>query len=135
MNHSNDHAGPATASHDWLDQLLYLQGSNAIADQGFSERLMQRLPQAKTENAGEIRQRLAAESRRERRLAFATRAGTALGGVVASLTVVWPEMTAVGKSIDALLAGHHASSHALLPWLAMACVGITLAYAELNQPE
>jgi hypothetical protein len=134
MTHLNNHAAPATAPHDWLDQLLYSQGRTAIADLGFSERLMQRLPKAKTESAGEVRQRLATESRRERRLAFATRTGTALGGIVALLTVVWPEMTAVGESIDALLAGHHASSHALLPWLGLASIGITLAYAELTQP-
>ncbi len=108
---------------DWLDTLLHDDAQRPIADAGFTERVMQRLPAAATN----------LDPTSDRRFEYWTLVGAFLGSLMALLDGAWPDTETMAVSIASL--GHLQPIHVqtLAPWLATLLVAAVLAYVMLEE--
>jgi hypothetical protein len=107
---------------DWLDALLHDDASNPIADAGFTQRVMLRLPAANV-----------IDSVRDRRFERWTLAGAVMGTLIAWLNSAWPDTEAMASSITSFIHLQPSNVQALAPWLATLLVAAVLAYVMLEE--
>jgi hypothetical protein len=112
---------------DWLDNLLRETSAAPIADDGFSARVMQRLPVAMT--AAQVREVLERRTRQSQRYARFSLVGAVLGSVIAFWGSTWPSADEMVVAVQALMALKPVAAQVATPWLASLCTAVVLAYA------
>ncbi len=114
------------ASVDWLDTALWATRPEPIPDDGFSARVVRRLPVVLTPSQAQAE--LQRRARQGRRFERWTLAGAVAGGIIALSGGPWPTWTQMAASLSDLAALRLASTAALTPWLASLCSAAALAY-------
>jgi cbb3-type cytochrome oxidase subunit 1 len=108
---------------DWLDTLLHDDAQHAVADAGFTARVMQRLPAAV----------VVVDSASDRRFARWTLVGAFVGTLIALLDGAWPDTEAMSAAITSIMNLRPTHGQALAPWLATLLVAAVLAYVMLEE--
>lgn len=111
---------------DWLETLLRESALAPVADDGFSTRLMQRLPAQLT--AQQVREQLQRRTRQESRFEWFSLIGAVLGSAIAFWGSSWPSPDQMASTVNALMALQPVSIGALAPWLASLGSAAALAY-------
>jgi hypothetical protein len=97
---------------DWLESALRSAAGPALADDGFTQRVMQRLPAPKAQRTFER----------------FTLIGALVGTAVAYLGSRWPSADEMTAAISALIELRPVTSQLLMPWLASLCSAAVLAW-------
>jgi len=109
---------------DWLDTLLHDDAQHAVADAGFTARVMQRLPAPV----------MAVDSASDNRFMRWSLIGACVGTLIALLDGAWPDTEVMSASIASLVHLHSSNVQPLAPWLATLLVAAVLAYVLLEEP-
>jgi hypothetical protein len=97
---------------DWLESALRASAAPELADEGFTLRVMQRLPDAKPQRTFER----------------FTLIGAIVGTVIAYLGSGWPASDETVAAISAMVELHTVAVPVLLPWAASLCSAAVLAW-------
>ncbi len=125
----NNQAKPSLRGHDdadWLDALLRESRPMAIEDEGFSARVLQRLPAPLS--PAQAREQLHSSARMDRRFEWFTLIGALAGSALAYGGSRWPDPDELAYAITALFELRAVSLQVLTPWLASLFSAAVLAY-------
>ena len=126
MNDETDHSMRGHGDADWLESLLRESRPSAIHDEGFSARVMQRLPTSMS--VAQVREQLEVAARHNRRFEWFTLIGAIAGSVLAYGGSSWPGPDEMASAIMILLALRPVPVQVLAPWLASLFSAGVLAY-------
>ena len=126
MNEQSQDSWPADDQADWLEALLRATPSAPITDDGFTARVLQRLPASLS--AAQVREELQRRKRHGWRLEWFSLVGAVAGGVIAFSAGQWPSADEMVAATQALMALKPAAAQLLVPWLASLCSAAVLAY-------
>jgi hypothetical protein len=126
MNIETDYSLSGHDDADWLDSLLRESRPSSIDDEGFSQRVMQRVPAPLS--VAQVHEQLQMRARKDRRFEWFTLIGALAGSALAYWGNSWPSPDEMASAIVALVELRPVSLHVLAPWLASLLSAAVLAY-------
>lgn len=126
MNSSQPDPWLSEGADDWLDALLRESLPAAIADDGFSARVMQHL--AMQLGGAPAHSELKRSKQPKRYFEWFSLIGAVLGSAIAAWGSTWPSPDAISASVNALVTLRPVAIDPLMPWLASLCSAAVLAY-------
>jgi hypothetical protein len=126
MNIETDYSLSGHDDADWLDSLLRESRPSTIVDEGFSQRVMQRIPAPLS--AAQVHEQLQISARRDRRFEWFTLIGALAGSALAYWGNSWPNPDETAYAMLALLDFRPVPLQMLAPWLASLLSAAVLAY-------
>lgn len=126
MNQASPPSWSADGQADWLDALLRATPAAPLPDDGFTARVMHRLPASLS--AAQMRKELQRGKRQSWRFTWFSLIGAVLGGIIAFFGSHWPSPEETSASLTALLQFRPLAAQALTPWLASLFSAAVLAY-------
>jgi hypothetical protein len=126
MNIEIDYSLSGHDDADWLDSLLRESRPSTIADEGFSQSVMQRVPAPLS--VAQVNEQLQMCARKDRRFEWFTLIGALAGSALAYWGNSWPSPDETASAILALHDFRPVSLQVLAPWLASLLSAAVLAY-------